>query len=602
MKHSHSYNSDLNFSFSEKAINLCIVGAGRAGEFHVNSLMINKQYNLKYIIDLDEEKALKLSKKAECKYTNDLKWAYCNVDFDAIIICTTTPTHYPLTIEALENGKHVFCEKPLGKSEEEITECFKLANKKNLKLQVAYQKRFDKNYNKLYETLRDNNQKPKNIYMKTRDYPLPPLEYLKTSNGIVEDMMSHDIDIANLYMDFKIPEKVIAFTYTHDPTLLEINEIEGIEIMISYKNGEIVTLSGSRNSKHGYDQRVEVFGDFGMYELNNELENTLVLSTDNGANNSKIKYSFADRYKSAYLKELDYFYKMIKNNYGPLIEEHHLILTKKLCNAINESIQTKKLVYINNNLRTYDINTPQYFLYRDMHINQTLDFVIHQKKKYSILDNTRMTIKDALKSLDSFIDPSDPDLDVQNSIHAYQTAERIRKKYPTNKELQVLGLIHDLGKIMFTFGEPNWSIVGDTYVLGCKFPESIVYYDSLKENPEFNKYDKLGIYQEKCGISNLNISYGHDEYLYQVLLQNKSAHKITESSMDIIRFHSFYPWHTNKEYQFLMEEKDYKTLENVNHFNNFDLYSKEDDTEITYEIKKYYDLLLDEFFTDELQF
>ena len=88
--------------------------------------------------------------------------------------------------------------------------------------------------------------------------------------------------------------------------------------------------------------------------------------------------------KSAYLKELDYFYKMIKNNYAPLIEEHHLILTKKLCNAINESIQTKKLVYVNNNLRTYDINTPQYYLYRDMHINQTLDFVIQQKKKYSI--------------------------------------------------------------------------------------------------------------------------------------------------------------------------------------------------------------------------
>ena len=73
--------------------------------------------------------------------------------------------------------------------------------RKNLKLLIAYQKRFDKNYNKLYKVL--NGEKPKNIYLKTRDHPLPPINYLKTSNGIVDDMMSHDIDIANLYMNFE---------------------------------------------------------------------------------------------------------------------------------------------------------------------------------------------------------------------------------------------------------------------------------------------------------------------------------------------------------------------------------------------------------------
>jgi len=66
--------------------------------------------------------------------------------------------------------------------------------------------------------------------------------------------------------------------------------------------------------------------------------------------------------------------------------------------------------------------------------------------------------------MDDFIDPSDPDLDVENSIHAYKTAERIRKKYPNDYELQIIGLIHDLGKVLFYFGEPNWTVVGDTYI------------------------------------------------------------------------------------------------------------------------------------------
>ena len=131
-------------------------------------------------------------------------------------------------------------------------------------------------------------------------------------------------------------------------------------------------------------------------------------------------------------------------------------------------------------LRTYRNDTPQYNLYRDMHINQTYDFVKKKREEYGKCNKKKMTINKALSLLDDFIDPSDPDLDVPNTIHAYQTAERIRKKYPNNKEYQIIGLIHDVGKILFSFGEPNWSVVGDTYVLGCEFPKTIIYYDTLK--------------------------------------------------------------------------------------------------------------------------
>ena len=600
MKRSHSYNSELYFSLSNSPIRIAIVGAGRAGEFHVESLSINKQFKLSYVIDLDEDKAVELSSKAECCYHTDLDWVLSNGEIDAVIICTTTPTHYSLTMKCLKEGKHVFCEKPLGKTTEEITTCFKLANSLNLKLLIAYQKRFDIHYSKLYECIKD--KQIQNIYLTTRDHPLPPLNYLKTSNGIVEDMMSHDIDIANLYMNFEIPEKVIAFTYTHNEELKEMNEIEGIEIMMHYKDGQIVNLSGSRDAKHGYDQRVEVFGPTGLYKLDNQLDTTIQHYDTQGSTNSKMNYSFSQRYKNAYLNELDYFYKMIKLNYAPLVEEHHLILCKQLCNAINESINDKSIVYLeNHSLRTYNVDTPQYYLYRDMHINQNLDYVLGKKTQYSNLNNTTMTMKNALSSLDTFIDPSDPDLDEENSIHAYQTAERIRKLHPTNTELQLIGLIHDVGKVLFTFGEPNWAIVGDSYVVGCEFPESVVYYDTLKNNSDYGKYDSMGIYEVGCGLGNLNISFGHDEYLYQVLNQNKDKHSISQESMNIIRYHSFYPWHTSGEYTRFMNSTDKETLEAVNHFNQFDLYSKEDTPDISNEVKDYYSQLLDEYFPEALQ-
>ena len=600
MKRSHSYNSDLNYSFSNSPVKLVIIGAGRAGKFHVESLSINKQFTLEYIVDTNEDKANKLSKEANCSFHSDLDWVLHNIEFDAVIICTTTPTHYQLTLQCLQAGKHVLCEKPLGKSTDEISECFKYANSLNLKLLIAYQKRFDTHYSNLYEQIKD--KKPQNIYLTTRDHPLPPLSYLDTSNGIVEDMMSHDIDIANLYMNFEVPEKVVAFTYTHNPQLKEMNEIEGIEIMLHYKEGQIVNLSGSRDAKHGYDQRVEVFGPFGLYKLENQLDTTIQYFDPNGSTNSKMNYSFTQRYKEAYLRELDYFYKMIKLNYAPLVDEQHLILCKRLCNAINLSIEMNEIIKLDDQtLRTYLVGSPQYYLYRDMHLNQTLDYVVAKKKQYSVLNNKKMSMKEALSALDTFIDPSDPDLDEENSIHAYQTAERIRKLHPTNGELQLIGLIHDLGKVLFTLGEPNWAIVGDTYVVGCEFPRSIVYYDTLKDNHDFGKYDKNGVYKEGCGLENLHITFGHDEYLYQVLHQNSGKHSISQKYMDVIRYHSFYPWHTSGEYTQFMNEADKETLINVNHFNQFDLYSKEDSPDISDEIKEYYNGLLDKYFPETLQ-
>ena len=124
-------------------------------------------------------------------------------------------------------------------------------------------------------------------------------------------------------------------------------------------------------------------------------------------------------------------------------------------------------------LRNYSVGSKQYDFYKTMYENQTLNFVLKMKQKYSELDNVKMTMNKALDLMDSFIDPSDPDVDEPNSVHAYQTAERIRKKYPDDKEYQLIGLIHDLGKVLFTFGEPDYAVVGDTFVVGCQLPNSL---------------------------------------------------------------------------------------------------------------------------------
>ena len=75
---------------------------------------------------------------------------------------------------------------------------------------------------------------------------------------------------------------------------------------------------------------------------------------------------------------------------------------------------------------------------------------------------------------------------------------------------------------------------------------------------------KYGIYEPNCGLDKIMMSWGHDEYLYQVLKANGS--KLPDEAHYMIRFHSFYPWHTGGDYGHLINETDKCMLQWVREF------------------------------------
>ena len=257
-------------------------------------------------------------------------------------------------------------------------------------------------------------------------------------------------------------------------------------------------------------------------------------------------------------------------------------------------------------LRKIEENSPQEEVYKCMHTNQTLNYVLKTKDYVNKLPKNKKSIKGILNELNKFVDPSDPDVNEDNIYHAYETAEMIRKDYPLDLELQITGLIHDLGKRIYTFCyfyDKSWSVVGDTYPVGCKFSNKIICSKFFKDSPEKKKKKlntKYGIYNKNCGISNLNMSYGHDEYLYRVLKSQETNHNLSRDMMNIIRFHSFYAWHTDGEYKYFESIDDEKLLQNIKKFNKYDLYSKKEKIEITDKVKKYYDVLLNYYFPENL--
>tara|TARA_Y100000389_G_scaffold42703_1_gene37389 strand:- start:4691 stop:5491 length:801 start_codon:yes stop_codon:yes gene_type:complete len=213
--------------------------------------------------------------------------------------------------------------------------------------------------------------------------------------------------------------------------------------------------------------------------------------------------------------------------------------------------------------------------YKDNHVNMTVEHVLDMHDKWLKFSHGKHSIEDVLGLVDTIIDDSDPDTSLPNTIHAFQTAESLRERYPEIDWLHLVGLLHDLGKVMCCWGEPQWNVVGDTYPVGCAFSDKIVFHEFFSDNPDSlnkNYSTKLGLYERFCGLSDVLMSWGHDEYIYRVLKHNGCT--IPAPGLFAIRYHSFYPWHTGGAYGHLTSVNDRAMLPWITCFNQHDLYTK----------------------------
>ena len=210
-----------------------------------------------------------------------------------------------------------------------------------------------------------------------------------------------------------------------------------------------------------------------------------------------------------------------------------------------------------------------------------------------------MPVWDAFQFLNQLVDDSDPDTDLDQFQHLLQTSEAIRAD--GHPDWMVLtGLMHDMGKVLCLFGEPQWAVVGDTFPVGCAYSDKIVYPEFFKNNPDYTRPEfssTLGVYQEGCGLRNVHMSWGHDEYVYQMMKDH-----IPEEGLYMLRYHSFYAWHREGEYSYLLDDHDRKMLKWVKLFNPYDLYSKNPIPPDWNKLRGYYEDLVAKYLPNTIKF
>ncbi len=235
--------------------------------------------------------------------------------------------------------------------------------------------------------------------------------------------------------------------------------------------------------------------------------------------------------------------------------------------------------------------------YRQNHRFQTLEFIRAKKAEYCGLARGKKSIWDMANYLNTLVDDSDPDTDLTQIEHLLQTSEAIRKDgHP--RWFVLTGLVHDLGKVLCLYGEPQWAVVGDTFPAGCAYSDQVVFPEFFAANPDTKLPEykaEYGIYQPKCGLDQVDLSWGHDEYIYTV-----TRKYLPEPAQYMLRYHSFYAAHRHRAYGHLMSAHDEQMFEWVRKFNPYDLYSKGATRPNFKEIRPYYEDLVAEFFPDTI--
>ena len=303
-------------------IGVGVIGTGRIGKLHIEHLSQNiPEADLVAICSLDTETAESLVKQFKIPtISTDYLTLISNSQIDAVIVASSTDTHVEICQAAAAAGKHIFCEKPIALDLDQIDETIASVEDAAVKFQVGFNRRFDKNFMRVHEAIESGEiGEPHILRITSRDPAPPPIEYVKVSGGMFLDMTIHDFDMARYLIGDEVDEIYAVGGVRVDPKIGEVGDIDTAIITLRFHNGVLSTIDNSRQAVYGYDQRVEVFGSKGMISVGNPLTNTVNFSGSEGSRAASPPYFFIERYKEAYLSEMEAFIRCITEDTEPTV-------------------------------------------------------------------------------------------------------------------------------------------------------------------------------------------------------------------------------------------------------------------------------------------
>lgn len=328
-----------------------IIGAGRIGKVHLESISYHvKNAMVTAMADpfMNEETEKLIRSYGVSKVTKDYKDILNDKDIDAVLVCSSTDTHAAISIEAINAGKHVFCEKPIDHSIEIIQAVADaLKEHPDIKFQVGFNRRFDHNFAAIRKAYDDGKIGEAHILKITSRDPEPPNPaYIKVSGGIFLDMTIHDFDMACFLTDSDVEELYVNSAVLVDPAIGEQGDVDTAIITMKMANGALAVIDNSRKAAYGYDQRAELFGSKGMVATSNDTVSSAVISNADGVTGEKPLFFFLERYMGSFSEEMRQFTEAVINDTEVPVGIHAGLQSVKIGLAARKSVEEHRPVKI----------------------------------------------------------------------------------------------------------------------------------------------------------------------------------------------------------------------------------------------------------------
>jgi myo-inositol 2-dehydrogenase / D-chiro-inositol 1-dehydrogenase len=335
---------------SATPVGVGLIGAGQIGKIHAQNLSRRvPNARLVAIADSNMEAAKSVAAlTGVVDVESDYRELLRKKDVDAVIVATPTFMKLEIVKEAVEAGKHIFCEKPIALALSDADEMLRAVQRGGTKFQPGYQRRFDPSYLRVKRAV-DSGEIGTMLLLRsnTRDPPQKVTGWAdpKVSGGIFLDTSSHDYDVIRWLSGSEAVSVMADGVTTAYTDLKALGDQDTTMTIIKLANGALAHVDACRVSVYGYDIRAEVVGTEGAAIMDmGKSSETHVMKKDWESN--EFSYWYLERFDEAYRAELEGFAAAILEDAETRVTARDGRAAIEIGLAARKSMQERKAVSI----------------------------------------------------------------------------------------------------------------------------------------------------------------------------------------------------------------------------------------------------------------